>query len=50
VLPRVGKSWIKESLRTSDPAVAKQRHADARAKYAAYWNEIRRSLSGMDAR
>jgi integrase len=50
VLPRVGKSWIKESLRTSDPAVAKQRHTDASAKYAAYWNELRRSPPGMDAR
>lgn len=50
VLPRVGKSWIKESLRTSDPAVAKQRHTDACAKYAACWNELRRSPSGMNAR
>ena len=45
-----GKSWIEESLRTPDPAVAKQRHTDASAKYAAYWNELRRSPSGMDAR
>jgi len=43
----LGRRWIKESLKTKDAKLAKALHANAAAKYAAQWQRLRKSPTGV---
>jgi len=50
LVPQVQRRWIKETLGTKDPAIAKSRHAEAAAKYEAFWDHMRRHPAAIDHR
>ena len=50
LIPQVGRCWIKESLRTKNPAIARNRQSEVAAKYSAYWTHLRRHPIGIDKR
>jgi integrase len=41
MIPVAGRRYIKESLETSSPALARERFTQCAAKYAAYWEQVR---------
>lgn len=45
LVPTVGRRWVKESLGTKNPTLAKALQAQAAAKYAAHWERLRKNPS-----
>ena len=50
LVPQVKRRWIKETLGTKDSATARARHAEAAAKYEAFWSHLRRHPAAIDHR
>ena len=50
LFPQLKRHWVKETLDTKDPSIAKARHAEAAAKYEAFWALLRRNPMAIEPR